>query len=92
MIENHISGNLYNELFSESSEEKMYGISKYGLVPIVHKYTIKNCSSVSQAFFSRSLCILYFLFHKNQGTSAIRQSRICFPIFFCFHECCNNFY
>ena len=34
MIENHnISVIFYNEPFSESSEKKMYGLSKNGLVP-----------------------------------------------------------
>ena len=61
MIDNHISGNSYNESFSESSEEKFTAFQSMVWSPIVHKNTIKNCSTVPQAFSSRSLS-LYPLF------------------------------
>ena len=53
MIENNISDNLYNELFTKSSEEKFMAWSL-----IVHKNTIKNCSTVLQAFSSHPLSLL----------------------------------
>ena len=56
MVENHISGNLYNEFFSESNKEKTMALSL-----IVYRNTIKNCSTVLQAFSFRSLS-LYHLF------------------------------
>ena len=72
VIENHISGN-FNKFFSQSSDRKMYGLSKDGLVPFADKDAIKNCSTVFQAFSSRSLslCNLYFLFHNGKDISAI---------------------
>ena len=52
MIENNISDNLYNELFTKSSEEKFMAWSL-----IVHKNTIKNCSTVLQVFSSHPLSL-----------------------------------
>ena len=52
MIENNISDNLYNEIFTKSSEEKCMAWSL-----IVHK-NIKNCSTVLQAFYSHPLSLL----------------------------------
>ena len=46
MIDNHISGNSYHEIFSESSEEKFTAFQSMVWSPIVHKNTIKNCSTV----------------------------------------------
>ena len=46
MIENHISGNLYNELFSKSTEEKFTAFQSMAWSLIVHKGTIKSCSTV----------------------------------------------
>ena len=72
MIKNHISGNLYNELFSKSSEEKCMASSR-----IVHKNAIKNCSAVLQQSKHFPPCIslgnLCFPFHKGKDTSAIPQ-------------------
>ena len=48
MIENHLSGNLCNELFSKSSEEKCTAFQSIASFRIVHKNTIKNCSTVLQ--------------------------------------------
>ena len=62
MIENHISGNLYNELFRESSEEKFTIFQSMAWSLIVQKNTIKNCSTAVQASSSWSLS-LYPLFH-----------------------------
>ena len=52
---------LYNELFSESKEEKRTAFQSMTWSLIVHKNTIKNCSTSLQAFFFWSLS-LYPLF------------------------------
>ena len=90
---------LYNELFSESKEEKCTAFQSMTWSLIVHKDTIKNCSTSLQAFsfWSLSLCILYFLFHKGKDTCRIPQPRVqhliyVFPISFRFHKCFNNFH
>ena len=59
MIGNRISGYLYNEIFSESNEEKCTTFQSMTWSLIAHKNTIKNCSSALQACFFRSvsLCI-----------------------------------
>ena len=73
MIENRVSGYLYNEPYSESNEEKCAVFQSMASSFIVHENTIKNCSTALQAFSFRSLsfCILYFPFHKGKNTSAI---------------------
>ena len=83
MIENHKSGNLYNELFSQSSE-----LSTVKTAQLFFKYFPPG--------HSLSLCILYFLFHRDKDTFAIPQRSVhhlvyAFPFFFRFHECLNNF-
>ena len=45
MIENRISRYLYNELFSESNEEKCTAFQSLAWSLIVHKNTIKNWST-----------------------------------------------
>ena len=61
MIENHIPGNMYTELFSESSELS----------------TVKTAQLLSKHFPPGvSLCILYFLFHRGKDTSAIPQPSV----------------
>ena len=45
MIENRISGYLYNELFSERNEEKCTAFQSSVWSFIVHKNTVKNCST-----------------------------------------------
>ena len=50
MIENQISGYLHNELFSESNEEKGMAFQSMAWSFIVHKNTIKNCSTALKAF------------------------------------------
>ena len=103
MKENHISGNMYNEIFSESSEEKCAAFQSMGRFLIVHKKTFKTCSTILQAFSSRSLSLypfaLFFccFFHKGKATSAITQPSIhhlvyVSPIFFRFRECFNYFH
>ena len=62
MIENRISGYLYNELFSESNEEKCTAFQSMAWSLIVHKNTIKNCSTALQAFFFRSLFVSFISF------------------------------
>ena len=91
MIENPISGNLYNEIFSESIEEKCTVFLSMAWSLTVHKNTVENCSTFLQEFFTRSLslCILYFLFHKDKATSAIPLPSVhhfvfVFPHFFSF--------
>ena len=61
MIENRISGYLYNELFSERNEEKCTAFQSLAWSFIVHKSTIKNCSIALQVFSFLSLS-LYHLF------------------------------
>ena len=99
IVENCISGYFYNKRFSKSDEEKCTAFQSMVWALIIHKNTIKNCSTVplSFSFRSLSLCILYFFFHKSKDTSAISQPSVhhlvhVFPIFFRFHECFNNFH
>ena len=61
MIVNCISGYLYNELFIERNEEKCTAFQSLVWSFIVHKNTIKNCSTVLQVFSFQSLS-LYLLF------------------------------
>ena len=95
MIENRISGYLYNELFSESNEEKCTAFQSMAWSLIVHKNTIKNCSTALQAFssaLSLSLSLSLhrlFTFSQRQGyfcNSAAKCSTscICFPHFLSF--------
>ena len=44
MIENRISGYLYNKFFSESNEKKCTAFQSMAWSLIVHKSTIKNFS------------------------------------------------
>ena len=60
-IENRISGYLYNELFSEINEEKCAAFRSKAWPLIVHKNTIRNCSTALQTFSFRSIS-LYPLF------------------------------
>ena len=55
MIENRISGDLHNELFIERSKGKCTAFHSMAWSLIVHKNTIKNCSTALQAFSFRSL-------------------------------------
>ena len=57
MIENHISGNLYNERFSKSSEEKCAVVQSTAWSLIVHKMLLKTTQLFLQAFSSRSLSL-----------------------------------
>ena len=57
MIENDISGNLSNELFSENGEEKLAVFLNMTWSLIVHKNTIKICSTILKEFWSRSLSL-----------------------------------
>ena len=61
MIENRISGYLYNELFSESNEEKCTAFQRMAWSLIVHKNPIKICSTALQAFSFRSLSLYHLL-------------------------------
>ena len=98
MIENRISGYLYNELSSNSNEEKCTTFQSMAWSLIVYKSTIKNRSTALQAFSFRSLslCIFYFLFLKagillqflSQAFSIFYTFS---PISLFFHKCFNNF-
>ena len=62
MIENRISGYLCNGLFSESNDEKCTVFQSMAWSFVVNKNTIKSCSTVTQAFSSRSLCVYFISF------------------------------
>ena len=57
MIENCISGYLYNELFSERNVEKCAAFQSLAWFFIAHKNTIKNCSTAVQVFSFQSLSV-----------------------------------
>ena len=59
MIENCISGYLYNELFSQRNEEKCTTFQSLAWSLIVHKNIIKNCSTTLQAFSFWSLSLYH---------------------------------
>ena len=61
MIEDRISSYLHNELFSKINEEKCTAFQNMAWSLIVHKNTIRKCSTAPQAFSSRSIS-LYPLF------------------------------
>ena len=87
MIKNQISGYLYIELFNKNNEEKWTAFQSIVWSLIVHKNTIKNCSTTLQEFSFRSLAlsILYFLFHKDKGTSGIAQPSVQYLIYVFLH-------
>ena len=95
---NHTSGNLYNELLSESSEEKCTAFQSMAWSLLFIKILLKTVQLFSKHFPSGlSLCIIYFLFHKGKDTSAIPQPSVhhlvyVFPICFPFYKCFNNFH
>ena len=62
MLENRLSGYLYNQLFSESNKEKCTAFQSMAKSFVVHKNTIKNCSTALQAFSSGLSLSLYPLF------------------------------
>ena len=83
MIGNYITSNLYNEVFSESSEPS----------------TVKIAQLFSKHFIPDLSLFVSFIsfFIKARDTFAIPQSSVHhlvydFPMFFCFHKCLNNFY
>ena len=74
MKENQVSGYLYNELFSESNEEKCTAFQSIAWSLIVHKNTIKNCSTtLLLVSFSLFVC---FISSKGKNTSAILQPSV----------------
>ena len=77
MIENLISGYLYNELFSKSNEEKLRPF-KVWLGPLLFIKTLLKFAQLLSKHFpcGLSLCMLYFLFHKGKDTSAIPQPSV----------------
>ena len=98
MKEHHIAGNICNELFSESSEEKCTAFQSMGWSLIVHKSTIKNCSNVPQAFFSRSLSFVSFISLFVKVRILLQFLRPAFIILYVllifsrFHKCYDNFH
>ena len=96
MIENWISGYLYNEPFTESNEDLCMTFQSIGW-SLVHKNTIKICSPSIFLLVSLSLSILYFLFHKDKDTFGILPLSVehlmyVFLILFRFYKCFNNFH
>ena len=57
MIENCISGYLYNGLFSEINDKECAAFQSMVWLFIVHENTIKNCSAAPQAFSFQSLSL-----------------------------------
>ena len=99
MIENRISGYLFNERFSDSNEEKCTAFQNMAWSFIVHKNTIQSCSNALQvfSFWSLSISIIDFFFHEGKDTSAIPQPNVqhlvyILPNFFRFHKCFDNFH
>ena len=97
MIENLISGCLYNELFSESKKENVRPFKVWLDTLLFIKMLLKTGQLPSKHFPSCPFIFLYFLFHKGKDTSAISQQSVqhlvyIFPIFFRFHKCFNNFH
>ena len=78
MIENHISDYFYNELFCEINEEKG---TAFQSIDCSQKYC-KTAQLLSKHFPSGlSLCIIYFLFHKDKDISAIPQPSVYYLIY-----------
>ena len=98
MIEDRISGYLYNELFIEINEEKCLAFQCMAWSLIAHKILLETAELLSKHFpAGLSLCILYFLFHKGKDTFAISQPSVqylayVFPILIRFHKCFNDFH
>ena len=89
MIEDSISGYLYDELFREINEEKCTAFQSmaWSLAQLLSKHFLS----------SLFLYILYFLFHKGKDTFAISQPKVQhvvygFHIFLRFHKCFDNFH
>ena len=81
MIENRISGYLYNEPFNESNEEKCTAFQRMAWSLILSiKILLKTVQLLSKHFPSAfSLCILYFLFHfthEGKDTAAVPQPSV----------------
>ena len=77
MIEDRISGYLYNELFSEINEEKYTAFQSMAWSLIVYKKLLETAQLLSNHIPSGlSLCILYFLFHKGNDTSVSPQTSV----------------
>ena len=89
MIENRISGYLYNELFNERKKENVWPF-KVWLGPLLFiKILLKTAQLFSKHFPSGK--------DKGKDTSAIPQPSVqhlvyVFPFFFRFHKCFNNFH
>ena len=72
---------------------------KVWLGPLLFIKMLLETPQLLPKYFSSglSLCILYFLFHKSNDTSAIPQPSVqhlvyVFTIFFHFYKCFNNFH
>ena len=84
MIDNHISGNLYNELISESSKEKCTVFQSMPWSSIAHKNTIKNCSTVLQAPISLFVSFIFFFIKARILLQFRSQAFITLYMFFRF--------
>ena len=73
MVENHISGYLYNELLSEVNEKKYMAFQTMAWSLFIKNPT-KNCSTAPPS--GLSLCIFYFLFYKGKYNSAVPLPRV----------------
>ena len=90
MIENHLSGYLYNELLSESNKKNFTAFQSIAWSLIVDKNTTKNCLAAFQALSFRYL-YLYSLFPLKTSILLIPQLSVQHLVyvsltFFFFHE------
>ena len=101
MMEDHILGNLHNELFSINSEDKyaaFQSMARSLTYSLFIKILLKTAQLSSMHFAltpSHSLYPLFF-FHKGKNTLAIFQPSVphfvyVSAIFFRFHKCFNDF-
>ena len=84
MIENRISGYLYNELFSESNKEKCTAFQGMAQSLIVDKNTIKNCSTAPQAFSFRFLSLHPLFLSFIKARIVLQYLRQVFSILYMF--------
>ena len=77
MIENRVSGYLYNELFSKSNEENVWSF-KVWLGPLLFMKILSKTAQLPSKHFPSgfSFFIFYFFFYEGKDTSAIPQARL----------------
>ena len=74
MIENRISGYLYDELFSKSNEENCTAFQSMAWSFIVHKNTMKNCSPSIFLLVSPFLSFISFFIKARIFLQLISQA------------------